>query len=138
MCGDAARRTKGLAFFKSLAYLRNGAAYLKTRTERLDAFCAEGIELFAPQRDQLVFFFHVRIANVKRRQKMNSQNAALSVEALNIEAERESAKRLFNALTVQRVNRSTNILVCQQNTKNEIVCPARPGVRSWRHYPNDC
>ncbi|PYK50712.1 MAG: hypothetical protein DME20_03615, partial [Verrucomicrobia bacterium] len=65
---------------------------------------------------------------------MNSQNAALSVEALNIEAERESAKRLFNALTVQRVNRSTNILVCQQNTENEIVCPARPGVRSWRHY----
>ncbi|PYK50821.1 MAG: hypothetical protein DME20_03395, partial [Verrucomicrobia bacterium] len=99
---------------------------------------AEGIELFAPQRDQLVFFFHVRIANVKRRLKMNSQNAELSVEALNIEAERESAKRLFNALTVQRVNRSTNILVCQQNTENEIVCPARPGVRSWRHYPNDC
>jgi len=41
---------------------------------------------------------------------MNSQNAALSVEALNIEAERESAKRLFNALTVQRVNRSTKYI----------------------------
>src|SRR5437899_11751476 len=106
MCGDAARRTKGLAFFKSLAYLRNGAAYLKTRTERLDAFCAEGVELFAPQRDQLVFFFHVRIANVKRRQKMNSQHAAVSVEKLKIDAEEESGQLIFHVLTLQRVNRS--------------------------------
>ena len=62
---DAPRRAKRLAFFKLLAHLRNRSAYVKSRTERLDTFRAEGIEFFAPQRDQLIFFFHRRRANVR-------------------------------------------------------------------------
>jgi len=74
---DAARRTKRLAFFKLTAYLGNRSACLKTRTERIDTLRAKRLEFLAAQRDQLIFFFHDRKANVRRRRKMNSLNNAL-------------------------------------------------------------
>src|SRR5262249_32760564 len=66
MRGDAARCTKRLGFLKLLAHLRNRSAYVKTRTERLDTFRAKCIKFFASQRDQLIFFFHRRTANLNR------------------------------------------------------------------------
>ena len=58
MRGDAARRAKSLPFFESLAHLRDRSANLEARTEWLDTFRAECVQFFAPQRDQLIFFFH--------------------------------------------------------------------------------
>src|SRR5438270_12037278 len=71
MCRNAACRAENLAFFEFCAHLRNRSADFKSRTEWLEAFRAQRIELFAAQSDQLVFFFHNRIANVRRRRKMN-------------------------------------------------------------------
>src|SRR5206468_1166690 len=82
MRSDAARGAKGLACLKSFAHLCNGSAYLKAKTERLDAFLAKRVELFAPQRNQLILFVHLRRANVKASREMNSVNQTLSVEAL--------------------------------------------------------
>src|SRR5207244_9111310 len=58
MRGDAPRRAKSLPFLELLAHLRDRSAYVKTGAERLNAFRAERVELFAPQRDQFVFVFH--------------------------------------------------------------------------------
>ena len=69
---DAPCGTKGLAFPELVAHLRNGSAYLESCSERLDAVSTERVEFFAPQRDQFIFFVHLRRANVKRSQKMNS------------------------------------------------------------------
>src|SRR5438552_3081206 len=51
MRGNAAGCTKGLAFLKFFAHLRNRSGYLKAAAEWLDAFCTKRVEFFAPQRD---------------------------------------------------------------------------------------
>src|SRR5437867_2662768 len=48
MGGDAARRTKAIAFFKFFTHLCNGSAYVKTNAERLDTFCTERVQFFSP------------------------------------------------------------------------------------------
>ena len=66
MRGDAAGDTTGFTFFKLLAHLRDRAANIKAGAEWLDAFRAQCFKFFSPERDQLVFVFHIRTANVRR------------------------------------------------------------------------
>ncbi len=66
MRGDAAGDTTGFTFFKLLAHLRDRAANIKAGAERFDAFRAQRLKFFSSERDQLVFVFHIRTANVRR------------------------------------------------------------------------
>ena len=66
MRGDAAGDTTRFTFFKLLAHLRDRAANIKAGAERLDAFRAQRLKFFSSERDQLVFVFHIRTANVRR------------------------------------------------------------------------
>ncbi len=63
---DAAGDMTRFTFLKLLAHLRDRTANIKTGTERLDAFRAQHLKLFSSERDQLVFVFHIRTANVRR------------------------------------------------------------------------
>src|SRR6476619_2588127 len=66
MRGDAAGDTPLFTFLKLLAHLRNRAANVKAGPERLDALRAQRLKFFSPERDKLVFVFHIRTANVRR------------------------------------------------------------------------
>src|SRR5882762_1192361 len=66
MRGDAAGDTSDFIFFKLLAYLRDRVANIKGGAEWFDAFRAQHLKFFSSERDQLVFVFHIRTANVRR------------------------------------------------------------------------
>ena len=87
MRGDAAGDTSDFIFFKLLAYLRDRAANLKASAERLDAFRAQCFKFFSPERDQLVFVFHIRTANVRRDTCFATSNreAVFGVPALMLQ-----------------------------------------------------
>jgi len=74
MRGDAAGGANHFAFFKFRADLGDVAAGRESFSERFNALGAEGVEFFAPERDQLILFVHLRRANVKRCGEMNSLN----------------------------------------------------------------
>src|SRR6266540_4546841 len=69
---DAAGDTTRFSFFKLLAHLSDRAAHIKACAKRFDAFRAQRLKFFLSERDQLVFVFHIRTANLKPREKMNS------------------------------------------------------------------
>ena len=66
--------TKRFAFLKSLAHFRDRSAHIETRAEWLDAFRAQRLKLFSSERDQLVFVFHIRTANVRRDTRFATLN----------------------------------------------------------------
>src|SRR6266436_5599886 len=53
MRSDTTRRTQGFAFFKLPVHLRYRSADFKARTERLDAFRAQSIEIFEAESNQI-------------------------------------------------------------------------------------
>jgi hypothetical protein len=63
---DAAGDITRFIFFKLLVHLRDRAANIKMGAEWLDAFRAQRLKFLSPERDQLVFVFHIRTANVRR------------------------------------------------------------------------
>src|ERR1700675_1884755 len=64
MRGDSAGGTKCVALFESRSNLRDVAAGLESHAKRFDTARAKLIQVFAPERDQLIFFLHLRRANV--------------------------------------------------------------------------
>src|SRR5262249_33725587 len=99
---DAASDTTGFTFFKLLAHLRNRSANIKAGPKRIDAFRAQRLKFFPSERDQLVFIFHIRIANVRRDMSFATLNREVSLE-------------------VQALASKPTYYVCQRNTYNEIV-----------------
>src|SRR5439155_21680303 len=67
MRGDAAGGTKCVALFEFRPNLRDVAAGLESCAKRFDTSRAKLIQFFAPKRDQLILFLHLRRANVNRR-----------------------------------------------------------------------
>src|SRR6266481_505682 len=63
MRGDAAGDATLFTFFKLIAHLRDRFANIKTGPERFDAFRAQRLKFSEPEREQLVFLFHIRTAN---------------------------------------------------------------------------
>src|SRR5215813_9671436 len=74
MCCNAAGDTKRFTFLKLLAHLRDRAANIKAGAERFDAFRAQRLEFFSSEREQLVFVFHIRTANVRRETRFATLN----------------------------------------------------------------
>jgi len=82
MCCDAAGDMTRFTFFKLLAHLRDRAANIKTSAERLDAFRAQRLKFFSSERDQIVFVFHIRTANVRRDTCLATLNREVLLEVL--------------------------------------------------------
>src|SRR5205807_1440945 len=78
MRGDAAGGTKCVALSESRPNLRDVAAGLESAAKRFDTPRAKLIQFFAPERDQLILFLHLRRANVNRRGEMNSLNTVVA------------------------------------------------------------
>src|SRR6266550_2963834 len=79
---DAAGDMTRFAFFKLLAHLRDRAANIKAGAERLDALCAQRLKFFSSEREQLVFVFHIRTANVRRDTCFATLNREVLLEVL--------------------------------------------------------
>ncbi|KAG0505260.1 MAG: hypothetical protein Udaeo_14120 [Candidatus Udaeobacter sp.] len=82
MRGDAAGDTSDFIFFKLLAHLRDRAANIKGGAEWFDASRAQRLKFFSSERDQLVFVFHIRTANVRRDTCFATSNREVVFEVL--------------------------------------------------------
>jgi hypothetical protein len=82
MRGDAAGDTSAFIFFKLLAHLRDRAANIKGGAEWFDASRTQRLKFFSSERDQLVFVFHIRTANVRRDTCFATSNREVVFEVL--------------------------------------------------------
>ena len=82
MRGDTAGDMKRFTFFKLLAHLRDRSANIKAGAEGFDAFRAQRLKFFSSERDQLVFVFHIRTANVRRDTCFATLNREVLLEVL--------------------------------------------------------
>jgi hypothetical protein len=72
--GDATGDATRFTFFELLAHLRDRSANIKGGAEWFDAFRAQHLEFFSSERDQLIFVFHIRTANVRRHTRFATLN----------------------------------------------------------------
>src|SRR5512132_352210 len=79
---DAAGDTTHFAFFKLRAHLCDRAADIKGGAEWFDTFRAQRLKFFSSERDQLVFVFHIRTANVRRDTCFATLNREVLLEVL--------------------------------------------------------
>src|SRR5262245_38957687 len=120
MRGDATSNTTRFAFFELLSHLCDRPADIKAGAKWFDAFRAQRLKFFSSERDQLVFVFHIRTANVRRGAWFATLNRELLIEVLPSTS-------------------NPRYCVCQRNTCNEIVRTGRPHeLLSRRHDSNDC
>ena len=82
MRSDTTGDAKCFTFLKLLVHFRDRSADIKTGAEWFDAFRVQHLKFFSSERDQLIFIFHIRTANVRRGACFATLNREVLLELL--------------------------------------------------------